>query len=277
MLEFQQLMSNDLTSINELLRLEDLLSYAILDTEEEKQFNDLLELAGLICGCRIATISFVDKHRQWFKAKQNISVNETDRDISFCSHTILGNEVMVVENASADSRFCSSPLVKDKNIQFYAGAPIRSSAGYNIGSVCVMDNIPNKSLSVEQKEALMKIANQITCLLELRVRNRLIVRQAESLLQLEKKITRLLITEQESERKYIAHELHENFAQTLAAIKLNIEFAEQSHDKSGHFIQKSKDNLVQIIRELRNLSNSMVTTKLDEAVYGVYYQTSTTI
>jgi|GEM_PF-7023352 len=129
-----------------------------------------------------------------------------------------------------------------------------------------MDNNPKATLTQDQKDALKIIANQITYQFELRMRNKLIIQQADALVEVEKKVTRLVITEQESERKYIARELHENFAQTLAAIKLYIEFAEQSNDKSGLFIQKSKDNLVQIINDLRNLSHSMVSTTLKEEV-----------
>ncbi len=249
----------------EQLRLEDLIAYDILDTENEGPFNDLMELAAMICGCEIAAISFLDRDRQWFKARMNFPFTQTPRSVSFCTHTILGGEVMIIEDAKKDSRFSSSPLVNNEpNIGFYAGAPIISSAGFNLGSVCVMANTPRPTLSDVQVNGLEKIARQVTHLLELKVRNKLILQQAESLVEVEKNITRLAITEQESERKYIARELHENFAQTLAAVKLYIEFAEQSKDTSGHFIKKSKDNLVQIIKELRNLSNSMVPTTLEE-------------
>lgn len=253
-------MTSLLTDEREQLRLEELLAYEILDTEEERPFNDLVELAAIICGCPIGGISFVDDSRQWFKARKNLRFTQAPLQHSFCSQTILQNEVLVVPDALIDARFSEAPLVTDlPHVRFYAGAPIRGAKGFNLGSLFVMDDEPLPGLSPGQLEALEKLSRQITHLLDLKIRNKMIIRQAESLVEVEKKITRLVITEQESERKFIAHELHENFAQTLAAIKLYIEFAEQSQETSGPFIQKSKDNLVQMIHDLRNLSNSMVT------------------
>jgi len=243
-------------------RLADLQSLNILDTGEEKSFNDLVDLAAMICGCPFAGISFIDEDRQWFKAGHHLPFKETPRDISFCSHAIKGDDLFIVENAKEDPRFSNSPLVtQSPNINFYAGAPIISPQGNTIGSVCVMDNSTDRQLSAEQKNALEKISRQITYLLELRTRNRAIAAQAADLVEQEKNNTRIAIMEKESDRKYMARELHENFAQTLAAIKLYIEFAEQSTDHSEVFMKKSKDNLVKMINDFRHLSQAMVTSK----------------
>jgi signal transduction histidine kinase len=250
--------------IDESKRLNELHSFGILDTEEEDSFNDLMDIASIICGCPIATITFVDENRQWFKSKKNLPFRQTPRDISFCSHTISGNEVMIVEDAKNDARFKHSTLVTGPSaINFYAGAPIQTLSGYNIGTICVMDNFSRASLTPDQKNALQKIAKQINFLLELKKKTHAIITQAESLVEVEKQNLQLAKTEQQTERKYIAHELHENFAQTLAAVKLYIEFAEQDNDTSGLFIQKSKDYLEKIIKEIRTLSNSMVNSSLE--------------
>ena len=247
------------TSELENKRLTDLRSLNILDSDEEKSFNDLVDLAAMICGCPFAGISFVDADRQWFKAGHRLPFNETPRDISFCSHTIKGDKLLIVENAKEDPRFCKSPLVNENpKINFYAGAPIVSPNGNTIGSVCVMDNAINRKLSEAQKSALEKISRQVTYLLELRTRNHALAKEAESLVEQEKNNTRIAIMEKESDRKYMARELHENFAQTLAAIKLYIEFAEQSTDNSEIFMKKSKDNLVKMINDFRHLSAVMV-------------------
>ena len=91
--------------IDEALRIKDLQSYNILDSENEKEYDDLVELASQICDCPIALITFVDKERQWFKARKNLEETETTRNVAFCSHTILQNEVLIVADAKSDKRF----------------------------------------------------------------------------------------------------------------------------------------------------------------------------
>jgi signal transduction histidine kinase len=259
-------MKNIPLPLTEDIRLQDLLSYDILDTEREKDFDDLVELAALICDCPIATISFVDKKRQWFKSKKKMACTETPRNVSFCTHTILQEGVMTIPDARKDDRFADSPIVTGElNIIFYAGAPIISSAGHKLGSICVMDNVAKKELSDVQTDALLKLAGQIGRLLELRAKNRLVMQQAAELVQAEKTITQFTISEHETERKHIAYELHENVAQTLAAIKMYLEFAEQSKDLSAHFTQKSKENITSIIQDIRNLSHSIVPSTLQNA------------
>jgi hypothetical protein len=259
-------MKNIPLPLTEDLRLQDLLSYDILDTEREKDFDDIVDLAAFICECPIATISFVDASRQWFKSRKNMVCSETSRDVSFCTHTILQEGVMTIPDARNDQRFADSSIVTgEMNIIFYAGAPIISSAGHKLGSLCVMDNVPREGLSVAKTEALLKLADQISRLLELRAKNKLVIRQAEELVEAEKTITRYTIAEHETERKHIAYELHENVAQTLAAIKMYLEFAEQSKDLSAHFTQKSREDITGIIQDIRNLSHSIVPSTLQNS------------
>ena len=150
------------------LRLKSLNSLSILDTFPEKDFDELVEIASQICGTPAALISLVDEKRQWFKAKKGVSISETSRDIAFCSHAILKNEVLVVEDATKDPRFSDNPLVTGEyKIQFYAGAPLMSPDGFPIGTVCVIDSNPNK-LTPIQISALTALSNQVTRLLELR-------------------------------------------------------------------------------------------------------------
>ena len=95
---------------NETNRINNLYSYKILDSLEEKEYDQLVELASQICNCPIALISLVDKDRQWFKAKKNLEASETTRDIAFCAHTILQEDVMVISDAKTDERFHDNPL-----------------------------------------------------------------------------------------------------------------------------------------------------------------------
>ncbi len=247
---------------NEELRLKDLWAHNILDTINEQSFDELAELAAFTCDCPIALISLLDKDRQWFKAKKGIDVCETSRDISFCAHAILEEDVFVIENALEDERFFDNPAVTDGiKLRFYAGAPIYSTNGFKLGTICVVDDKP-KTLSAGQIKALKMLANQVTQLLELNLKNNIIKDQAKRLVLKEKQIAQQTIWAQEKERALIGRELHENFAQTLTAMKLYLDVAEGSEEKRLAYIDKSKQCLVTVLDEVKVLSKSIVPTTL---------------
>ncbi|MDO9373346.1 MAG: GAF domain-containing protein [Ferruginibacter sp.] len=255
-------------TIGEGLRIKDLLSYSILDSEKEKDYDDLVELASQICDCPIALITFVDDERQWFKASKNLEAPQTTRDVAFCSHTILQNDVMVVTDARTDERFFDNPLVTgDLQIGFYAGAPILSSSGYNLGSVCVIDQVKKDELSPQQKNSLTIIARQVSKLLELRVKNKLVTKHVEAQIEAEKRISRLIIAESDKKDNLIAYELHENLAQTLAATKLLLNSATDSKDLQPYFLEKSKEAISFLIDEIKSLSKSIIPTTFQNADY----------
>ncbi len=182
---------------NESERLAALRRYDILDTSAEAEFDDFTRLASRICGTSIATITFVDAARQWFKSKVGLEASETPRDISFCGHAIAGREIFEVADAFEDARFRDNPFVTgDPNIRFYAGAPLVTPDGQNIGTLCVIDRTPHR-LTPEQREMLTVLSRQVVRLLELRVAGRQIQWLNENLEQLVAKRTEEL---RESER-----------------------------------------------------------------------------
>ncbi|WP_198664885.1 sensor histidine kinase [Lewinella sp. IMCC34191] len=156
---------------NEQERLEELRRYNILDTLPDEDFDDLTSLASQICGAKVSLISLIDKDRQWFKSQfgWDLGVDETSRDVAFCSHTILQpDQPLVVQDARSDERFRSNPLVlDDPNIVFYAGMPLVTQRGYALGSLCVIDHEPHQ-LDELQLSALRKLARQAVRLFELR-------------------------------------------------------------------------------------------------------------
>ena len=154
------------TQPRELSRLAALLRYEILDTPEDSAFDDFTQLAAQLCDAPIALISLVDDRRQWFKSRVGLDVSETPREISFCTHTILGEEIFEVEDALQDPRFRDNPLVVDgPQIRFYAGTPLTSPDGYNLGTLCVIDRQPRR-LNPEQRAILERLGRQVIRLFE---------------------------------------------------------------------------------------------------------------
>lgn len=162
-------MDRNLMPSDELQRIQALQSYGILDTPYENDFDDLTELASVICQTPVALISLVDENRQWFKSNKGLEVRETDRAHSFCAHAILKPEnMMVVENARADVRFKDNILVTGKtNIVFYAGMPLIDSHGNALGTLCVIDHC-ERQLNESQIKSLKILSKTVMEKLELR-------------------------------------------------------------------------------------------------------------
>jgi anti-sigma regulatory factor (Ser/Thr protein kinase) len=150
-------------------RLAALRRYRILDTEPERSFDDLALLASHICGTPMALITLVDERRQWFKSRVGVTIAETSRAISFCTHAIRQRDLFIVGDAKKDARFQDNPFVTgEPEIRFYAGAPLVTPDGHALGTLCVLDRTP-RTLLPEQLEALDALRRQVESQLELRL------------------------------------------------------------------------------------------------------------
>ena len=152
---------------NETARLARLRSLGILDTLPQQAYDDISALAMAICKTPMAYIGFIDADREWLKARNGLDVVEAPRDITLCAHAILEpDRVMVVEDTLQDPRFADNPLVTgDMGLRFYAGAPIVTSDGMAVGTVCVIDRA-RRQLDPVQVDALRKLSGLVSTLLE---------------------------------------------------------------------------------------------------------------
>ncbi len=173
---------------NEAQRLATLVEYNILDTVPEAAYDDITALVSEICDVPIAAVSLIDDDRQWFKSRVGFDAAETPRDVAFCAHAILGDDLLVVPDARNDERFADNPLVDDGlKVRFYAGAPLVTERGEVLGTLCVIDHIERK-LTDQQTRALRVLARQVMAQLELR---RMIDEQTETRKRLEEANDRL--------------------------------------------------------------------------------------
>jgi PAS domain S-box-containing protein len=154
---------------NEAARIRALRKYAILDTPEEPSFDRITRLAARVLGTPIATLTLVDEERQWFKSAYGLKERETKRELSFCAHAILSDDVMVVPDATADARFAANSLVTEgPKIRFYAGAPLTTPDGLNLGTLCVIDTTP-RQFGANEKRVLVDLAALAMDELQLRI------------------------------------------------------------------------------------------------------------
>lgn len=164
--------------LNEEGRLRALASYRILDTGDELGFDAITRLAAELMGVPIALVSIIDEDRQWFKSRYGLDAKQTPRDISFCGHVVAEDRLLVVEDATTDERFADNPLVVGgPRVRFYAGFPLRTSDGFTLGTLCVIDSVPHQ-LDSHRMGLLNDLTTLVVNLLELR-RNSALVQQRE--------------------------------------------------------------------------------------------------
>ncbi|MCA0964693.1 sensor histidine kinase [Salipiger bermudensis] len=149
-------------------RLAALYAYEILETEREREFDDIVQLAAAACGTSISVINFIDAERQWFKAETGLGVRETPLATSLCSHVILEDEFVEIHDTLLDQRMSDNPLCcGDPGLRFYAGALLKTAEGLPLGTLCVLDYEP-RELTPLQRDTLRVLANQVMAQLDLR-------------------------------------------------------------------------------------------------------------
>lgn len=157
---------------NEASRLRDLAAYDLIGSGTEKIFEDITELAAIICGVRFAALTLIDSDRQWVKASYGMQFNQISRNESICSHAILESDVFEVPNLGVDERFSDNPVLNGHpRLRFYAGGQLRSRHGSAVGMLCVLDSEPGE-LDENQRNALRTLSRLVIEILEKRTKTR---------------------------------------------------------------------------------------------------------
>lgn len=203
-------------------RLAALKRYEVLDTSPEAPFDKITSLVQSILNVPICAVSLVDKERQWFKSCQGLDAKETARDISFCTHTVAKRQPLIVGDALADPRFAENALVLGAPfIRSYAGVPLSTPDGYNVGALCAIDTAP-RSFDPAHIAILERFAALVVDELELRQ-----VAQRDFLTGV---LSRRAFTN-EVERKVVLYQRH---GRTSALITFDIDHFKSVNDRFGH-------------------------------------------
>ncbi|WP_442583933.1 sensor domain-containing diguanylate cyclase [Mesorhizobium sp. ASY16-5R] len=131
------------SDVRENERLEAIDRLDLLDAPRNPAFECIVRVIKNVFDVPIALVSVLDAHRQLYMACQGLGVDQTDRRNTFCTHAILASTPTIVPDATQDPRFANNPhVVGEPNVRFYAGVPLRTSDGHNIGTVCAIDTKP---------------------------------------------------------------------------------------------------------------------------------------
>jgi two-component sensor histidine kinase len=150
-------------------RLRELRRYGILDTEREREFDELVEIASEICAAPVSVVNFIDEGRQWFKAEVGLGVRSTPIETSLCGHVILQGDFVEIPDTLNDARMADNPLCNSEpGFRFYAGAILKGANGLPLGTLCVLDHRP-RTLSDHQRKVLRILSRHIMRELDLRI------------------------------------------------------------------------------------------------------------
>jgi diguanylate cyclase (GGDEF)-like protein/PAS domain S-box-containing protein len=151
---------------NEAANLSVLRTRELLDSQPELECDELVRLAASICGAPVGLLTLLDERNQWHRSSEGLTMGETPREVAFCAHAIRHGGLFIVKDSLMDARFSSNPLVTaDPAIRFYAGVPLQTKDGNQLGTLSVIDTTP-RILTAEQAHAIEVLGRQVSVRLE---------------------------------------------------------------------------------------------------------------
>ncbi len=205
-------------------RLSALAKYDILDTPPEEAFDRITRLTTRVFNVPMSTVTFLDGHRQWFKARQGMDYCETEKGPAFCNLAVRSGDPLVVTDTLADDRFKDNPfVVGPPYVRFYAGMQLRTADGIAVGTLCAIDTQP-RAFSDDDTKALADLAAIVMSELELRT---LVLRDS---------MTGALARQafrQEAERAFTLAKRH---AHPLSCIVFDLDHFKAINDENGHAV-----------------------------------------
>ena len=235
------LVGND--AAQERARMRAVRRYDILDTPPDGSFDRVTRLAAKLLHAPIAIVTIVDHDRIWFKSRYGIEAEEITRDPGLCASAILHDEPWVVEDARRDPRALANPLVAGEfGLQFYAGAPLRTVDGHNLGTLCVIDMEP-RVFGDTERSVLADLADIVVDELELRLAARDVetsVRERQALME---------------ERQRQALQLNDDVVQALAVAKMELQMGVNADigARIDHALESGKRILADMASDARSL------------------------
>lgn len=145
--------------LNEARRLARIDHLCVTESVSDPVFDEIVAMTADFFQAPIALVSIVDKHRQWFRARTGLDVQQTPRALSFCAYTILSDQPLEILDATRDERFVDNSLVTGHpGIRYYAGAPLITDDGLRLGSLCIIDTQPRPAMSARDVMMLKRMA-----------------------------------------------------------------------------------------------------------------------
>jgi two-component sensor histidine kinase len=228
-------------------RLAALRSFDILDTPREEEFDDIVALASEICGAPISVVNLIDENRQWFKAEVGLGARETPLATSICSHVILSDDFVEINDTMADPRTADNELcLAPSGLRFYAGALLKTRSGLPIGTLCVLDITP-RQLTDFQRKTLKVLAHHVMRHLELRkaLRDQQVLRA-----EMDHRVKNSLQTVASFVSLYARAAETETAKEGFAAVSRRIQSIATLHDELSHAAQ---DGIVELDGYLRKV------------------------
>jgi signal transduction histidine kinase len=232
-------------------RLAAIRRYDILDTPPDGAFDRITALAARVLNAPIAIVSIVDHDRIWFKSHHGVEVEQIGRDPGLCASAILQDGPWIINDAPRDPRALANPLVAgDFGLKFYAGVPLRTSDGHNLGTLCILDFEP-RELSADATATLEDLAEMVVDELELRLASRLAIAEAREREYLKDALMGML-----------SHELRTPVTTIFGAAQLlSRKPTEASHDRMAELFP---DIISESERLLRLIEDLLVLTRLEQ-------------